>query len=585
MAAKENLKDPILLSLQQYDEARQHEAAEIAAYHAAGGKVQIPVHSVRKHEAVLQRLAGPARGHHHGVEVSRTDCHTCGAIFSSREALFRHIRKQGHGTFQRCTSLMSAILFDEWEAVKQLLAHGDGDYMYTAAELAAEEVDTGESPLLVATMKYILHIDAGELVRALVTLDVIKRLLALGADPHARPVQQRYLHRSALETVGGSTFNRIGRPETSKVAPRRVGEHLALWANKEPPNMFFRGSAAELACAVTADGRDAEICARLSALTATLGAPLADVPPIPSVTFHHWCPVCPKGAVLSAPHKQGAKQPARSRECDECGQFHSCDQCGLLWSKHSTAGGLKISCVEAICKPLIVGYYRHGYGPNLGYLQRALTILEHCPSGLVAGVKAALHAGKLHRNVARAQLNPDNNTRRAAIGLLRLYWPEEVVQCSICDDAYDECPPAQPVQQGNARFAKKICDHTFCAGCLTGWISTVVSAGRHKCFCPETGCTAQLYPDDIKRVAGVAVYAEYMAVLKTDHRGRLLEAMEAGVGLEKDPKCRACPACRVVIYRYEGCDDFVCHCGHRFHFSRATWPSVAALKGELAASG
>ena len=583
MAAKEKLDDPILVALELYNEVLERDAAEKAAFEACRGKVGgISAAFIGKNLELLQRIAAadaPYEVH------SRTKCKVCAEEFTSRERLFNHLRSKGHGKFQHCTSLMHAILFDAWETAAELLATGDA--ANGPKELATADVDTGESPLLVATMKCIVcikHAKEGSATAAVQTnlaraLDVVRTLLALGADPHTRPVQQRYLQVKALEVIGGQNFTRVANlHQQARTAPRRVGEHLAFWSAAGTPRHFFRGSAAEIVAGATAAGLD------VSELQSVLGfiSPLVGVPPIPRATFQHWCPVCPKGAVLTVPHDAVSRG---HQECDECGQFHSCAKCGLPFAKHSKPGGGRISCEEAVCRPLIVGVYRHTYGPNMAYLQRVFTILKHCPPPLVARVKAVLQSGAVHNNVAKAQLNPDTNIRQAAIALLQQHWPDEVLLCTICDESYNDFAPVQPCVQGSARFAKVICNHTFCQGCLSDWVASTVHSGRHKCFCPDTKCNAQLYPDDIKRVAGAALYAEHMALIKTDHRGRLLEAMESGVGLEKDPACRACPSCRVVIFRFSGCDDFICSCSHRFNFTKAAWPTIAALKSELAASG
>ena len=71
------------------------------------------------------------------------------------------------------------------EQASRLLASGDGPL--TATELAVTDLDTGESPLLVAVMQLSLaHVDRPHPLE----LAVVKKLLALGADPHTRRVNQ-----------------------------------------------------------------------------------------------------------------------------------------------------------------------------------------------------------------------------------------------------------------------------------------------------------------------------------------------------------------------------------------------------------
>ena len=63
----------------------------------------------------------------------------------------------------------------------------------------------------------------------------------------------------------------------------------------------------------------------------------------------------------------------------------------------------------------------------------------------------------------------------------------------------------------------------------------------------------------------------------------LLQSLKDGLHFEEEKASRPCPACRVVIYRFAGCDDFLCSCGHKFNFVKAVWPTVPELEREIAA--
>ena len=101
--------------------------------------------------------------------------------------------------------------------------------------------------------------------------------------------------------------------------------------------------------------------------------------------------------------------------------------------------------------------------------------------------------------------------------------------------------------------------------------------------CPEPGCKARLYSDDVRRIGTFAQHAQFMELIKADYRVRLLEVYSAGgfEGVIQDPQSRPCPQCRVILHRSSGCDDFICNCGHRFHFTQSTWPTVTDLEAEI----
>ena len=130
---------------------------------------------------------------------------------------------------------------------------------------------------------------------------------------------------------------------------------------------------------------------------------------------------------------------------------------------------------------------------------------------------------------------------------------------------------------------KQVCDHYFCSGCIRSWVNTVL--GQRSAFirCPDQECQVTLYADDVERIAGGKAKEGFVALKAADYRGRLLQSLQEGLNFEQETASRPCPACRVVIYRFAGCDDFLCSCGHKFNFVKATWPTVDELKEEIAA--
>jgi hypothetical protein len=309
--------------------------------------------------------------------------------------------------------------------------------------------------------------------------------------------------------------------------------------------------------------------------------------------FEKWCDHCDRGAVVTT--KFNAEQPDRApfAHCEECGIGASfCRVCKLKWSSHTNEDGVKLSCVAAICAPLFdirLFAQRGRYMPNrvdkmCAVIARASTVLTFAPPSMMAEVKHTLEANKVCDTIANVQTDPEKKLRRLAVDMLLLHWPDVVARCSICEDPYYDAAPVPPTKAGRLRVDKAICKHAFCAPCLAAWVGASVEQQKHHIVCPETACTAQIYTDDIERIAPGVVFAQYLKLIRTDYRTRLLHVLrEAVVGMAEDQNCRPCPSCRVVIYRFEGCSDFICACGHRFNFINATWPSIAMLEQEIVA--
>jgi len=40
---------------------------------------------------------------------------------------------------------------------------------------------------------------------------------------------------------------------------------------------------------------------------------------------------------------------------------------------------------------------------------------------------------------------------------------------------------------------------------------------------------------------------------------------------------KPCPNCYVIMYKYDGCDEMMCSCGHKFAWSTTSWPTLRDL--------
>ena len=208
---------------------------------------------------------------------------------------------------------------------------------------------------------------------------------------------------------------------------------------------------------------------------------------------------------------------------------------------------------------------------------------------------------------ARAVKHASTPDQRAAHSLLARFFPE-TVECTICTGVFqlpfpaelagndggadaddDSMVPTLPCFQraGQDRFKKHTCAHATCKGCLEQWVLSGLAEQKTVIRCMHPGCGVMMYAPDIHRAAGPAAAKKFAELSIADHRGRLLEMMEAGFmvnGFQDEGQTRPCPGCRVVIHRSGGCDDFLCRCGSRFHFTNAKWPTADELKVEIAAA-
>ena len=199
-------------------------------------------------------------------------------------------------------------------------------------------------------------------------------------------------------------------------------------------------------------------------------------------------------------------------------------------------------------------------------------------------VESALFGSDYIAGCAQLQLHQTDATRKVALKILQDFHEEKVQVCEICDECYDDFAPTTPcIQVRHDRFTKQMCDHSFCGDCIASWVNTVLS--EHSAFirCPHPNCSVTLYADDVLRIAGDKAQATFVKLKTADYRGRLLQSLKEGLHFEEEKASRPCPACRVVIYRFAGCDDFLCSCGHKFNFVKAKWPTVDALESEIAA--
>lgn len=172
--------------------------------------------------------------------------------------------------------------------------------------------------------------------------------------------------------------------------------------------------------------------------------------------------------------------------------------------------------------------------------------------------------------------------RAAATHFLKMWCPELLAKCTICDTPFDDVSAHVLACKKNTHehFQKKFCEHAFCQDCMKAWIHSKLDDQSASIQCPEPGCEVLLFADDVRRIAGAAACDRFVALQSADHRARLLELLRDQPALVKtlSKDAKPCPKCYVIIYRHAGCDSMMCRCSHRFSWNSVVkWPTIAEL--------
>jgi len=141
-----------------------------------------------------------------------------------------------------------------------------------------------------------------------------------------------------------------------------------------------------------------------------------------------------------------------------------------------------------------------------------------------------------------------------------------VATCAICLDRWSN--PIEAVRSERTEaMDKEGCGHRYCQDCLSRWIVAGLDVKKRSFKCPHDGCHRLMFPMDVRKTCGPAVYKRFESILQEDHRARLIEigkdpALLAGMASTH----RACPECFVLINKDGGCDQISCPCGESFDF-------------------
>lgn len=140
----------------------------------------------------------------------------------------------------------------------------------------------------------------------------------------------------------------------------------------------------------------------------------------------------------------------------------------------------------------------------------------------------------------------------------RTWLARHRLECPVCLDDLPWFDTKKMCQKGR---------HRLCGTCATRYLDLALGEGKLYVRCPGIGC-AEVFPKDaLKKLASAPALAAYEANLAGVHTQRLADESDRDFLRFASEHARRCPACQVLIWRYEGCDHMQCRCGTSFNWS------------------
>ena len=185
----------------------------------------------------------------------------------------------------------------------------------------------------------------------------------------------------------------------------------------------------------------------------------------------------------------------------------------------------------------------------------------------VDALVAIREAGLLPRALAkvRDRIRRRHSAATALAARARGLVARARARCPCCLDDVPRGVMVKPARSCRA-------GHDVCRGCARRYLQTSIDDGRMILKCPGAGCGATLTNRDVDVLAGAKLVAKLRTRVVEVQQRRLAE-LEAATGDDGDfvawasKDCRACPNCRVIIFRYAGCDHMSCRCGASFNWN------------------
>ena len=109
--------------------------------------------------------------------------------------------------------------------------------------------------------------------------------------------------------------------------------------------------------------------------------------------------------------------------------------------------------------------------------------------------------------------------------------------------------------------------HRLCAPCATRYVDMAIGEGKLYVRCSGIACAELVSKESLTKLASQGALDTYEANLVGVHTQRLADESDPAFLTFASEHTRRCPACQVLIWRSEGCDQMRCRCGHGFNWS------------------
>jgi hypothetical protein len=166
---------------------------------------------------------------------------------------------------------------------------------------------------------------------------------------------------------------------------------------------------------------------------------------------------------------------------------------------------------------------------------------------------------------ARLAATRTQRRKRAASTLQRMArgrFARTKLTCIIC--LSDDVPRMHAVHV--ARACRNT-EHKVCPPCARQYLSHELGQGRLFIRCPGGGCRQLAASSDVERLLPSTQLTAYRDKMADEHASRLEDVFgDPDLLSFTRQHCRVCPACGVLIYRYQGCDHVLCRCGLAFNW-------------------
>mmetsp|Transcript_30809 Transcript_30809/g.52847 ORF Transcript_30809/g.52847 Transcript_30809/m.52847 type:complete len:423 (-) Transcript_30809:363-1631(-) len=203
----------------------------------------------------------------------------------------------------------------------------------------------------------------------------------------------------------------------------------------------------------------------------------------------------------------------------------------------------------------------------------------HYYSWLLRRVDAA---NKIIRSIglkAKVQLEEKRRIMVKPCAVARGFLARLTKPCQICLEDVQRCKFVTMHKQAQGQDGEA---HEFCKACVGSFIDSSIDDGRLHIQCPAYKCSVDLTSAMLTAISSSKTVArlETNRKLKFTSHLETLNKKAADGTADKNTleflawarsNVRVCPSCRVIIYRFAGCDHMRCRCGVSFN-----WQTVRA---------